>query len=104
MNERTLRTIILLSTMVFRLDIAKLFPNKIEQKINQIWRSPFVQKEELSKPVIRVIRVRWGKTSHSPLLCFLASSAPSLPGPQPPIVPTPVPAPSNPEGDLMIYD
>ncbi len=54
-----------------------------------------------SRPVIE----GWvGKTFHSPLLYFLAPSAPSLPGPQPPTVPTPVPAPINSDVNLMIFD
>ncbi len=86
---------------MLRLDMAKLFPRKIVRKINHRWRSPLFQKEELSRPVIK----GWvGKTSYSPLLYFLASSAPFLPGPRSPFVPTPVPAPSNLEGDLMIFD
>ncbi len=78
-----------------------VFPRILVQKINHRWRSPLVQKEELSRPVIK----GWvGKTFHFPLLYFLASLTSPFPAPCPPVVPTPVPAPSNPEGDLMIFD
>ncbi len=83
------------------LTMAKLFPRKIVRKIDHKWRSPLVQKRGIVEACGQGSGV---ETFHLLLPYVLVPPTSSLSTPRPPIAPTPVPAPSNPEGDMMIFD
>jgi hypothetical protein len=81
--------------------MANLSLRKIVQIIDHRWRSPLIQKEDLTRPVIK----GWiGETFYPFSRLVLVPPIPSSSASRPPIAPIPAPLPLDPGVDLMNFD
>ncbi len=80
------------------LKMVKLFLEKMVQKVDHRWRSPLVQKEEMTWPVIK----GWAGEPFSNLA--LVPSASSSTSSQCPDTQRPTPLPLEPDVDPMNFD